>query len=428
MILNYSTTFQFLDSYVADFNENQDEIKMMVRQSMVATMKEIIRIYGAFLHKAHKITPINPYQLPSLHTNNVQLAKLTHASQRTIKRHIKRLLASGILVQKVWHGSNAPYELFISPKILWINGIGSVEKPKTALDLAQKKSVDIQLDTDSKGTKCPHTEPYKTTYKRNNRVIGVDSVEIQSSNAACQDSGIPDEKTDKTTEKIERSSLSLPDLKRTYKTTEKRTKKTRRKDSFERARRKDAWREGLENNKKIAQKGQTGALNVGVKPKAEPDQGILDEATRHAFLSKYALALWQLAKEVLYKDVWLSKRQQNIGLTLAYNWYESVASHALEKAHQQYTRRIYIVGNYVNKDPDNRFVPLPYQFFDIHNEHGFRKSKNGITRIVIISTFYNCNVLPWMKSESSSEMHKRIRGKVFHYWNRSDKVSSASIS
>lgn len=367
MIIKYSPSFEFLDSYVTAFNNDQEEIQHKVRQSMVATMKEIIRVYGAFLQKAHKVTPIDPMRLPSLRTNNVQLSKLTHASERTIKRHIKRLLASGILTKKIWHGSKASYELFINPKILWIHGVGRVEKSTMEAESKEILATDNQLTINNKSTKCPHTEPYKKTYKRNNRIIAVDSVD----NDGSQHTGEGLKKTDKT---IQRSSLPLTDGMSTDKKPKKETKKTRRKDQWQEARGKDVWREKMEKDQEIAQKRQTGAQNFEVPSMAAKDEEV-QSATRHAFLSKYATELWELSQEVLYKDVWLSKRQQNIGLTLAYRWYETVKPHALEKAHQQYKRRIYLVRNYINKDPEHRFVLFPYQFFDIDNENGFRKSK-----------------------------------------------------
>ncbi len=376
MIINYSSSFKSLDNYVVEFNGVQTTMCTQVRQSMVSTMQQIIRIYGAFLLKANKVRPIDLSQLPALPTNNVQLSKRTHASTRTIKRHIKRLLESGILVKKVWHGTNAPYELFINPKILWIKGIGHVEKPTITDKSRNKSSVDNQEVMINKGAKCPHTDTNKKTYKRNNILIGHDIVENEGLLSTCQDLG----KTDKKTEKIEvRNSLSLMSLlftdKKTKKVTKKVTKKTRRKDLVEEARRKDAWREDRVDAKKNAQKKQTGAQNFEVDPRAKEDKYLQNKAPRHAFLSQYATELWELARKSLYKGVWLNKRQLDVGSSLVYHWYESVKPHALEKAHEQYKKRICLVKNYINRDPDNRFVLLPDQFFDIENENGFRKSK-----------------------------------------------------
>lgn len=355
MIINYSTSFEALDAYVADFNEDQQEMRLRVRQSMVATMKEVIRVYGAFLCKAHKVSLLNPVALPSLRTNNKQLAKLTHASGRTIQRHIKRLLEAGILTKKITHGSNAAYELFISPKILWIRGIGSVEKTKTASEKANYLTTDNELIKKSERTKCPHTDTYKKTYKRNNRVIAVDKVQDQRSFQACKEFD--------------------PTKKNTNKKTEKETKKTRRKGPFEKeTRRKGAWREKTKTDEEQLLEKQTGAENVQIRSE---NQTVVPscEASRHAFLSKYANELWELAQDVLYDDVWLHKRQKNIGLLLIYKWYESVAPHALERAHREYKDRIYIVQKYIRRDPENRFVMLPYQFFDLKNPNGFKRSK-----------------------------------------------------
>ena len=361
MILNYSSSFELLDDFVASYNTSQDSHGTRVRQAMVSTMKEILRIYGAFLRKACTISEIAPANLPTLRTNNVQLARRTHASGRTIKRHINRLINSGIITQKIGHGSNASYELCISPEILWINGVGPVHNPSDLQHTIEKIAADNQSDTNLKPTSCPHTETYKKTYKRNNRIITVDKLDNP-----------PEEET----EKVEvRSSLPLTAFSSTSRKCKKKTKKTRRKDPLnEDARRKDAWREAGKTGGENAQKRQTGARNFHTDRKHQ-EENPAHNADRHAFLSTYVQELWSFAVRELYNDVWLNKRQQRLGVRLIYDWYASVTPGALEKAHQQYKRRIRMVREYVKKDPDHRFVPLPFQFFDVHNPNGFRKSK-----------------------------------------------------
>ncbi|WP_281989756.1 hypothetical protein [Aquimarina aggregata] len=340
MIINYSISFEALDQFVLRFNKDQETIGTQVRQSMTATAREVIKIYGASLVKLHKVTPLDACNLPSLRTNNMQLATITRASDRTIRRHIKRLLKCGILIEKIWHGSHSSYELFINPKILWINGVGSVDKVKDKEKDSEKLKTENQGIKNNRGTKCPHSYTNKKTNKRNNRIIGVDK--LQNSWDVNFDKDL------------------------------NRTEKTRRKDLLkEDARRKDAWREKTEIDEKTAQGRQTSAENIEIGASRKGNEPFCN-ASRHAFLSKYVHELWGLAKEVLYKDVWLNKRQCNIALSLLYQWYEPVSEENIVHAHKIYVDRIHLVVRYINKDPEHRFVTLPYLYFDPTNEEGFK--------------------------------------------------------
>ncbi len=322
MIINYSISFQVLDRYIQDFNSRQEGIGTKIRQSMIATMKEVIKIYGVSLIKSHKVAPVDLDNLPSLRTNNRQLAKLTSASGRTIQRHIKRLIESGILTEKIWHGSHSSYELFINPRILWINAVNKVKnEPKETKQLPLENQEDKKIKT----SKCPHSYTNKKTNKRNNILIGVEN---------------------------QRSSLPLTDVVDTEKSTEKETKKTRRKSPKEEARRKSA-----------------GWVQQSFEKRTTREN---DADTRRAFLS---LQLWELAKATLYKDTWLNQRQCHIALTLLREWYVPVAEEKLDDVHEVYKARIHIVAKYINKSPDTRFVTLPYLYFDPNNPKGFTGTK-----------------------------------------------------
>ena len=322
MIINYSISFQVLDRYIKDFNSRQEGIGTKVRQSMIATMKEVIKIYGVSLIKSHKVAPVDLDNLPSLRTNNRQLAKLTSASGRTIQRHIKRLLESGILIEKIWHGSHSSYELFINPKILWIS---TVNKEKNAPKETKQLSVENQEDKKIKTSKCPHSYTNKKTDKRNNILIGADK---------------------------QRCSLSLTSFRDTEKSTQKETKKTRRKSPEEEARRKSARREEMSSKQRTTRE--------------------IDAETRRAFLS---LELWELAKKKLYKDTWLNKRQCHIGLALLRQWYAPVAYDKLDAVHKVYKARVHLVEKYISKSPETRFVTIPSLYFSINNPNGFRGTK-----------------------------------------------------
>ncbi|WP_025663329.1 hypothetical protein [Aquimarina megaterium] len=376
MIINYSISFQALDQFVLRFNNDQQTIGTKVRQSMLATAKEVIKIYGVSLVKSNKVTPIDPCNLPSLRTNNMQLAKITQASGRTIQRHIDRLLECGILTEKIWHGSHSSYELFINPKILWIKGVGSVDKVQDGRKGDENLNIENQDDRNIILPKCPHSYTNKKTNKRNNRIIAVEKLqnnwEVNFDEELRLTQKNTNKKTNKSAEKTEeRCSLSLTAIDITEKKAEKETEKTRRKDFLkEDARRKDAWREETKLDEKTAQGRQTSASNIEIGRNKEGNDHPC-AATRHAFLSKYVNELWGLAKEVLYKDVWLNKRQCNLALTLLYQWYEPVSNEKMDYVHNVYKSRIHIARDYVDRDPENRFIKLPYEYFNPKSKGGF---------------------------------------------------------
>ncbi|MBW4968757.1 winged helix-turn-helix transcriptional regulator, partial [Pseudoalteromonas sp. CR1] len=79
--------------------------------AIASTAKDIIKIYGLSLLKASNVTTLDLKNLPPLKTNNLQLAKMGNASPRTIQRHLKRLIDAGIIINKIWHGTNSGYDL-----------------------------------------------------------------------------------------------------------------------------------------------------------------------------------------------------------------------------------------------------------------------------------------------------------------------------
>ncbi len=48
----------------------------------------------------------------------------------------------------------------------------------------------------------------------------------------------------------------------------------------------------------------------------------------------------------------------------------------LENAHQVYIDRISLVLKFISKDPKNRYVQLPSQYFDPKNKYGFAGTRN----------------------------------------------------
>ncbi len=88
-----------------------------------------------------------------------------------------------------------------------------------------------------------------------------------------------------------------------------------------------------------------------------------------------------MARSLLYKNVDLTERQVLIAKKLIQKLYGPVLTEKLSTVHQHYVERISLVSKYIKKNPEKRFVPLPYLYFDTKNLNGFVGTKNGMRPI-----------------------------------------------
>lgn len=327
-IIHYTRAFNALDHYVDHYNHQTKTLSQNVRQAMILTTREIIKIYALSLLKANSIAPIDPDNLPPLRTNNVQLAKKANASTRTIQRHIARLRDANIITAKKWRGSKADYELHINPDILLVTRDNPVNKVKTPLKVCQNATAENQSFEKTQTPNCPHTDTSNNSYI-NNIIISVD--------------------------KLKNTRCSLP------------------------LTRSEASRNASGNTLtgytgKIAPKTVEGAGEIARKRRATAQTGAeISEAVvaRSASLSVYVKSLWTLARNTLYKDHYLTQHQEQRALELLKLWYEPVSDKKLPKVHQVYVERITMVEKYINRDTERRYVQLPHQYFDPNNPSGF---------------------------------------------------------
>lgn len=323
IVIHYPTAFKALDRFIDAFNEKTDKNSSRLRSGAVLTAKELIRIYGVALLKAGDIQEISPENLPTLQTNNHQLARMVKCSARTIQRHIVRLQKAGFITKKTFHGSNANYELLINPEILLVKEKLAVDNTKQALSacLETARQNELQaLDLSSSTSKCPHTYSGNTGKQKNNIIIRVDN----SGNVAGNAGEIV----------LKKNEAGI----------------------FEK-------NFGDQAGEIVSRAAPSGHRNV------RPD------AVRDNSLTLYSGLLWMMARNLLYRNTDLTDRQIQTAKRLIYKLYEPVSTENLSKAHSQYVERIALVDKYLRKDPGRRFVTLPYLYFDTNNPHGFIGTK-----------------------------------------------------
>ncbi|WP_298514980.1 hypothetical protein [uncultured Kordia sp.] len=347
-IIHFSSAFKALDCFAKQHNDVTDRLSDRLRQPVIATAREIIRIYGAFLLKESRKASFDSSNIPPLETNSVQLAKIAHVSPRTIRRHIKRLLDAKIITEKVFKGRKANYKLRFNPNILLISGVKAVKNSKKSNEQQKIKATDNQFFKNNIRTSCPESDTSNNSYI-NNILIAVDNKM-----------------------NIDRS-LNSRSSKVEFLTGNELARYTEKED-------------GIKINE-LRSKGTPGARNFQCNQDAEKEVVIPEVKTQAKdidsrlgasgmpFLNPYVDALWELAQKKLYTEVCLTEHVVKRAKELLYLWYEPVQKERLDKAHNVYVKRIELVQKYLSKDSKNRFVQLPHRYFDPENKHGFTGTK-----------------------------------------------------
>lgn len=345
IVIHYPTAFKALNEFIDQFNAKTEKGINRLRTGAVMTAKEIIRIYGISLLKANGVRQVDPANIPSLQTNNKQLAKLVKCSPRTIQRHILKLQQVGIIKATLFHGSNSNYELWMNPQILLIKQKQPVDKVNEqfhrSLEAAKQKesgSINSVLQT----TNCPHTYSCNTSNKRNNIIIAVNTVDKKRSslpltikNQASYATGDTGNTTGNTGEiaKVE-----------------------------------------IEKQKKFSEKNVEEAGEIASRADQSEHRNVVSDPARDNSLKLFVGLFWLMARNLLYKNVDLTDNQVQIAKKLIHKLYEPSTAENISNFHQAYTERISIVYKYLQRDP-KRFVPLPYIYFDLQNPYGFIATK-----------------------------------------------------
>ncbi|TAL57600.1 MAG: hypothetical protein EPN85_13755, partial [Bacteroidetes bacterium] len=286
IVIHYPTAFKALDCFIDTFNESAENGKDKLRTGAVMTAKELIRIYGISLLKANGSQEVIAENLPTLQTNNKQLAKLVKCSSRTIQRHILKLQSAGIITSKIFHGSNSNFEVLINPKILLVKQKLNVDKVKKefqeALAQSKKNEAKSRISKIQK-TNCPDTYCSNTSNKINNIIIAVHNSEHSASENNGND--------------FKRSSLSLtPENNKGYGT------------GYTGGYTGEIVQVFSEKQEKTEEKNIQNTGEIVQRVDKLGDRNVPSDPTRDNSLNLHVSLLWMMARNLLYKNVDLTDR------------------------------------------------------------------------------------------------------------------------
>lgn len=392
IVVHYPTAFKALDRFIDAFNEKALNATDRLRTGAVMTAKELIRIYGISLLKINGLQELTGKELPSLQTNNHQLAHLVKCSARTIQRNLHKLLSAGIITHKHFRGSNANYELWINPQILLINPAPGVDKQQkqTKDAFVAKNSVSLKSRLSEQQTSnCPHTYSCNTSNKLNNIIIAVDnSVETIRNSLPLRDQSLTSYDT---SDNAGNSNRNTGEIARQDFENQKFHQNIKKQDTGEIASRADT----------------SGRLN------AEQD------TARDNSLTLYTSLFWLTARNLLYKQKDLTEHQVLIAKKLIRQLYDPVPTHRLSQVHSHYIARIALVSNYIQRNPEKRYVQLPYRYFDTTNAAGFvgtkkwylaqvRRRRETERELVVTRA-----IRKYQQNESKDSLHRKPQLQLF---------------
>lgn len=328
IVIHYPTAFKALDQFIEHYNLNASGHSDKIRAGAILTARELLRIYGVSLLKVGSLPGFDRSSLPSLQTNNQQLASLVKCSSRSIQRYVKKLIDAGIITAKKFRGSKANYELWIRPEILSLSQKQHVENAKAEVKIAPeqaKKKQSLPTVYQEQRPSCLHT--YTGNFK-NNIITGVETVDNSQNSGNI---------FWKHTENCLKNFVS-----------------------------------GAEKNSEAAapRGGDTRKIASQVDQLIDSVPAVYDP-TCDNFQSLYVHLFWVMARKLLYKDRVLTESQVQIAKKLIANFYTQVKKEHIDGIHKIYIERLSLVAKYLAKDPEKRFVPLPYIYFDAKNTKGF---------------------------------------------------------
>jgi len=312
--IDFTKTFERLRSYCEIYNnlirlkKPEQYRKLCLKSTHVETAKEIIRFYGAYLHKNKK------YKLDEgrrFWITNTGIAKNKLQHRSTIFRHIAVLQECGIITNKIFHGSDCGIEVELNQKLLIYKN-----------DLEQSRQW-IQQELFNTASKSNIV----ATWNHNDSCNFLETVNVNQHGGNVHSLT----KQQETFSKKQGSKVGEEDLQTSIST---------------------SWKQQ-----------ETRALVAGDEPEFKAK---INFYTLQAW--KFSKSILYPNQEFTYEQHKLTQRY--IGEYFSLIRKDQFANKA-EKLFIQFCERVLLAKKYIDRNP-SRFIPVPWTWFDKHFPNGFR--------------------------------------------------------
>lgn len=332
-IIDYTKSFKQIDKFFEKFNEGKTmSDPTRLKSNTKAIAYTLIKLYGHHLYQKKMLFVKGSIgaelydDIPPLSTNNIRIAEKVNCTDRTVKRHIKKLVDSGLIIKKINHGRVNNYELWIDPEIIGvkkkldlkqINKVISDEIVKSNL---KELAVIEDASKSSLRTKSPLNVSCDTETKNldniNNTPVDKESLKSDDSNSVS-----PKVETQETTQDTRESKL-----------------------------------------KKITPKNKTQKNNEKSSAKSKASD---------KYIKMLIDFLWNYSVFAIYKDFEMEDHQEMIAKQHFQKYFaKSTSKEQAKRWYDQYIKRIGMASIYFKNHPDFE-IHLPSHYFDTENKKGF---------------------------------------------------------
>jgi len=322
-----------LEEYINAHNaRHQGNSRMQLKAShrqLAEKMIDKYRLHYAAYQAANIFA--TPAELPYIDFNGPFLATITGASERTTRRLRKRLADAGVIVDTIFHGSKAQFEIMLNPEILVF--MDQAGNQITAGWTGQQERSDAPLENDMR-TKCPHTSACNPTSTKHTSA----STRLADNSSANADTPPSGDEAKSEQERVSTSKQSSKHDESRY-ITPKRGK--------------------ADNKKSCAKKSEPAPPPPPTDPKRAKH--------RH----QAARALWSHAKKILWGDRYMSKTLQHQAIRQIERLFGDAPLENFGRIVEHYAHRLHLARLYWCHDHDQDEFPSPVDFFNPDNSAGF---------------------------------------------------------
>ncbi len=358
-----------LDRFIERYNAGKP-LKDQLRSAHKGLAEYLLFLYGSALNneQAYGGGILIGEALPNLRTNNNQLADALGCSERTVINLRSRLKAAGIITSEVFHGSNAQYEVELSPLVVHIGERGNPDNiiHQFIPGFQQRASASAgPAFSPPMAQTLRHT--VTSTEQVTNQLIKLSGADFQDSaenqpfapDSSVENGGKPQE--------FRQNAVENPLL---------------RAENLPSGSGPGTGQEPETGYETPASKAGT-PPQVAAHPPAKAPQTFnravygLPKALRER-IRRHVDVIWTCASLKLYADKWICDEEAERARAVLAEYFVYAKPERFGAGAAEILERIALVRRWIEQGPlkkQKRFVPLPGKYFDFRNEKGFTATK-----------------------------------------------------
>ena len=395
--LDLRKSMLLVEDFTTRYNQNKP-LRKQLRACHVALIQRLLDIQRTVLWTQQSGRSLLPpdMPLPYLSTNNAYLGKKTRCSTRTIQNLRHRLREAGLILDEIWHGSKANYEIRLNPEVIFLgrrgdrrNWISLFEGKEMMVDACEDHqdpetiniaSVDPLKTEDLEQPISDATEVWKTAAA---------PVEIPFKQGIQQGFDHPsyEEKNTVFSENFSsKCTLSLPDTNQLNQLEIDPCGKAAGTDADRSGDQRRIFLTGYETDSdeprkppRVARRPPVGREQGtgGVQQTfGEVVQELPEKLGRRIF--REVSKVWAMAREELYVGEWIADTERERAKARLAEYYLYAQPERYEAGTAEICERIQLVRKWIDRgrqQGQERWVPIPSVYFDYRNGRGFSRTK-----------------------------------------------------